>query len=51
MKTLKDWYYKNNIWTRDEGEGERGVLIITKENEKGGISIPEIDNVIKKNLK
>ncbi len=47
----KDWYYKNRIWTKDEGEGENGVLIITKETEKGGISVPEIDDVIKTIIK
>ena len=42
----KDWYFKNGILTEDEGEGENGVLIVTKEPENFGISIPEIEKII-----
>jgi ATP-dependent exoDNAse (exonuclease V) alpha subunit len=42
------WYRENGIPPPEEGEGTRGTLIITADNEAGGISSQEIENVIKK---
>lgn len=46
----KRWYKDNNILTPEEGEGVNGVLIITEESENTGISVPEIDDIIKNQL-
>jgi len=42
-----EWYHKNGI--KEEG-GKRGTLIITCDDEKGGISSQEIDRVIREKL-
>ena len=46
----KEWYKANDILTPEEGEGRRGVLILTEEKQNSGISVPEIDEIIKKVL-
>ena len=46
----KNWYKENGILTPEEGEGENGVLITTEEKENSGISVPEIDEMIRKYL-
>jgi len=42
----KRWYFDNKVLTKEEGEGENGVLIVTKEGENFSISVLEIDKVI-----
>jgi hypothetical protein len=32
----------------DEGVGPRGTLVVTRDNKAGGISSPEIDEVIRR---
>lgn len=41
------WYRKQGIATREEGGGETGTLIITRDTPQGGISSQEIKAVIK----
>lgn len=41
------WYHKNGIEEYEKGGGPNGILIITRDNEYGGISSVEIENVIK----
>jgi ATP-dependent exoDNAse (exonuclease V) alpha subunit len=43
----KKWYFDNKILTLEEGEGERGTLIISEDTERGGISVPIIEKLIK----
>lgn len=45
------WYRQNKILPHEEGGGENGILIITKDNEKQGISSKEIDRVINSTIK
>ena len=42
-----EWYRANNILPFEEGGGDRGTLIITRDSEAGGISSPEIERIIK----
>jgi hypothetical protein len=49
-KTKLEWYRKNDILPYEEGGGRTGTLIITQDTERGGISTPEIDLVIRKVL-
>jgi len=42
------WYYENGILPLDEGGGPNGVLIQTKDSSNEGLSIPEIEKIIKK---
>jgi hypothetical protein len=44
------WYIKNEILPYDEGEDKREVLIVTQDDERGGISSQFIDQVIEKIL-
>lgn len=44
------WYRENSILPPEEGKGERGALIITEDTEKGGISLVDIDRLIKELL-
>ena len=46
IPTKKRWYFNNKILTKEEGEGENGVLIVTKEGKNFSISVPEIDKII-----
>jgi len=45
------WYRANGILPSDEGKGERGTLIVTRDNEHGGISSQEINGIITTVLK
>jgi len=45
------WYRANDILPYNEGVGKRGILIISQDNESGGISSQDIDDIIKKVLK
>lgn len=45
-KKLK-WYRENDILPHEEGGGERGTLIVTRDNENGGISSQEIEALIR----
>ena len=40
------WYREHGILPYEEGGGEHGTLIVTRDSEKGAISSPEIDRVI-----
>lgn len=40
------WYRDNKILPREEGGGTNGTLIITRDDEHGGINVQEIDAVI-----
>ncbi len=42
------WYRANQILPHDEGEGERGTLIVTQDSPEGGISSQDIEQVIRK---
>ena len=44
----KKWYLANDILLLSEGGGSKGALIVTIDDEKGGIASPEIDNIIAK---
>jgi hypothetical protein len=39
--------YENKILPWEEGGGEKGHLIVTEDDEKGGISSNKIDQIIK----
>jgi hypothetical protein len=41
-KRKKAWYREHDILTPEEGGGEAATLIVTQDNEAGGISVPEI---------
>jgi len=43
----KSWYYENGILPWEEGGGENGQLIVTQDDEKGGISSKSIDDLIR----
>ncbi len=42
------WYRNNGILPFDEGGGPHGMLIVTQDNENGGISSQEIEELVKK---
>lgn len=42
-----EWYKQNSILPYEEGGGENGTLIITRDSEKGAISSPEIERIIR----
>lgn len=42
------WYKENGILPYEEGEGENGILIITRESERGGFCSKSIDDTIHK---
>lgn len=44
----KAWYFENKILPWEDGGGENGTLIITQDDQKGGISSDKIDALIKK---
>ncbi|MCX7598141.1 MAG: ATP-dependent RecD-like DNA helicase, partial [Armatimonadetes bacterium] len=46
----KEWYKRHGILPAEDGGGELGALIETRDNKDGGISVPEIDRVIKRFL-
>ncbi len=46
-----DWYRANKILPHDEGGGERGVLIITRDGADGSIDAANIDRLINEVLK
>jgi hypothetical protein len=41
------WYKEHDILPHEEGGGEGGTLIITRDSEKGAISSPEIERIIR----
>jgi hypothetical protein len=45
--TKLKWYEENNILPYQQDGGSRGTLIVTKDQENGGISSQEIDCVIR----
>ena len=44
----KQWYREHDILPATEGGGERGTLIETADNERGGLSVPEITEIIER---
>lgn len=44
----KQWYYENGILPLEDGGGPNGTLIVTADSSDKGISIPEIEEIIKK---
>jgi ATP-dependent exoDNAse (exonuclease V) alpha subunit len=42
----KQWYRDNGILPYEEGEGRNGTLVITRDDERGGISSQVIDDLI-----
>ena len=42
-----DWYRRNGIFPHEEGDGENGTLIVTRESERGGISSQDIERIIR----
>jgi hypothetical protein len=42
----QEWYRANDIRPAEEGGGQAGTLIVTADNEAGGISSPEITRII-----
>jgi hypothetical protein len=42
------WYRANDVRPWEEGGGTGGTLIVTQDSDKGGISSPEIEEIIKK---
>ena len=41
------WYKKHGILPYNKGGGDNGVLIVTRDSEKGAISSPEIERIIR----
>jgi hypothetical protein len=41
------WYKSHGIVPYQEGDGSRATLIVTRDDEKGGISSPEIERIIR----
>jgi hypothetical protein len=41
------WYGKHSILPHEDGGGENGTLIITRESPQGGISSQEIERIIR----
>lgn len=41
------WYRNNDILPYQEGSGENGILIVTSETARGGISSQEIEKIIR----
>ncbi|WP_242272084.1 ATP-dependent RecD-like DNA helicase [Bacillus cereus group sp. BfR-BA-01310] len=44
----KQWYFENGILPLEEGGGPNGTLIVTVDSPESGISVPEIESIIKK---
>lgn len=44
------WYRENDILPHDEGGGERGTLILSRDSEEGGISSQDISRIIEETL-
>lgn len=44
------WYRENDILPSEEGGGDAGTLIITRDSEKGAISSPEIERIIRDDI-
>jgi hypothetical protein len=42
-----DWYRSNGIFPYDEGDGDNGTLIVTRESARGGISSQDIERLIR----
>lgn len=42
-----EWYRQNDIRPVEDGGGSNGTLIITRDSEKGAISSPEIERIIR----
>jgi hypothetical protein len=42
-----EWYRKHKILPHEEGGGDRGTLIVTKDSREGGISSQEIEKLIR----
>ncbi|NPV48670.1 MAG: AAA family ATPase [Armatimonadetes bacterium] len=42
----REWYLAHDILPAEDGGGKRGALIETADNEAGGISVPEISDII-----
>lgn len=47
-ETKQQWYFENGILPLQEGGGPNGTLIVTEDSKDRGISIPEIEEIIKK---
>ena len=45
------WYKQNKILPYEEGGGANGILIVTEDNKKQGISSKDIDRVINSTIK
>jgi ATP-dependent exoDNAse (exonuclease V) alpha subunit len=41
------WYRKNKVVLREEGDGDNGTLIVTRDDESGGLDMQKIDSIIK----
>jgi hypothetical protein len=46
-ETKLKWYAKNGVKTKEEGGGEKAILIITKDHPDGGINAQEIQQIIR----
>lgn len=44
------WYRRNGVLPHDEGGGVAGTLIITRDDERGGISSQQIEQLIQKTI-
>lgn len=42
------WYRDNGVLPLDEGGGERAALVVTQDDDRGGIDGPQIDDLIRK---
>jgi hypothetical protein len=40
------WYRKQGILPWEEGGGPNGVLLVTQDDERGGIDVPNIEQLI-----
>jgi ATP-dependent exoDNAse (exonuclease V) alpha subunit len=49
-ESKKDWYRDQEILPQEEGGGERGTLLVTKDDEEGGIDSEEISDLIGQTL-
>ncbi len=47
-KKKLEWYTSQGILPIEEGKGKRGILIVTKDTEKGGINSNEIKDLVNK---
>ena len=43
-----EWYRAHDIKRYEDGGGSRGTLIVTRDDERGGISSPEIEGIIRR---